>query len=141
MLRSIGLRPVSGSGSGWLEKEDGENEYILAQLKSTSAESYRVSLVDLDKLEYHASVSNKVPLFLVQFIECGRLYAIARIEDLQDLVQGLYAHDSKQVKQVKFSFDSDNLPIQKKVKTSTAKSRESFYESQSKTYCRGRRKR
>ena len=35
VLKSLGLTPTPQSGAGWVAKEDGENEIILAQLKST----------------------------------------------------------------------------------------------------------
>ena len=89
-MRSLGFEPVQGSGSGWVHKEDGENDAALAQLKSTESDSYRVSTGDLDKLEYHASVSNKVPVFVIEFL--GReTYAMINVKDfyrLQDLVVG-----------------------------------------------------
>ena len=27
IMRSLGLKPVAGSGCGWLDKEDGQNDY------------------------------------------------------------------------------------------------------------------
>ena len=53
-LRKLGLRPIPFSGAGWIEKEGGENENVLVQLKSTEASSYRVDMLDIKKLEYHS---------------------------------------------------------------------------------------
>ena len=84
-LSKLGLRPIPFSGAGWVEKEDGENEFSLVQLKSTEASSYRVDMLDIKKLEYHASVSNKVPIFLIQFLNHDKIYALVNLEDLDEL--------------------------------------------------------
>ena len=57
-LRKLGLTPVAGSGSGWIDKEDGESDIALVQLKSTDSSRYTLDMLDMKKLEYHASVSN-----------------------------------------------------------------------------------
>ena len=41
VMKRLGFEPVPGSCSGWVNKEDGENEFALAQLKSTDADSDR----------------------------------------------------------------------------------------------------
>ena len=46
VMKNLGLKPTKNSGSGWIEKEDGENETIIAQLKSTDSESIKVNLLD-----------------------------------------------------------------------------------------------
>ena len=38
VMKSLGLKPTKNSGSGWIEKEDGQNDYIICQLKSTDAQ-------------------------------------------------------------------------------------------------------
>ena len=81
-MEKFGLVPTSASGSGWIEKEDGYNENILCQLKSTHSNSYRVSLDDIDKLEYHAEVENKIPVFMIQFLERDEIFLLIRPEEL-----------------------------------------------------------
>ena len=73
-MEEYGLKATPQSGAGWLIKEDGQNENIIAQLKSTDAQSYRISLDDIDKLEYHAMVENKIPLFIIEFLERDERY-------------------------------------------------------------------
>ena len=90
VMESFGLQPTKNSGSGWIEKEDGENENILCQLKSTDAHSIKINLDDLQKLEYHAAVAHKLPLFLVQFIGTGDVYCVvkpAHIADIADYIK------------------------------------------------------
>lgn len=90
VMESFGLQPTKNSGSGWIEKEDGENENILCQLKSTDAHSIKINTDDLQKLEYHAVVAHKLPLFLVQFIGTGDVYCVikpAHIADIADYIK------------------------------------------------------
>lgn len=81
-MEEYGLKATPQSGAGWLIKEDGENENIIAQLKSTDSQSYRVSLDDIDKLEYHALVENKIPLFIIEFLERDERYFVIRPKNL-----------------------------------------------------------
>ena len=84
-LEALGFKQVAGSGNGWVEKEDGESENTLVQLKSTDSSSYTVSLLDLKKLEVHAETEHKFPLFLIQFLKQDKIYALVNIENLDDL--------------------------------------------------------
>ena len=47
VMRSLGLTPTKNSGAGWIEKEDGQNEHVICQLKSTDAQSIRVIQKDI----------------------------------------------------------------------------------------------
>lgn len=81
-LLKLGLTPAPQSGAGWIVKEDGENEDFMVQLKSTDASSYRIDMLDIKKLEYHASVSNKIPMFLIQFLKQDKLYCLLEVNEL-----------------------------------------------------------
>lgn len=85
VMKSLGLNPTPNSGSGWIVKEDGESEEIIAQLKSTDANSIRILKKDIDTLIYHSDVSHKIPLFIIQFLESHELYLLVRPSDLPDL--------------------------------------------------------
>lgn len=85
VMEGLGLMPTPNSGSGWIVKEDGESEDIIAQLKSTDANSIKVNKKDIDTLIYHSYVSHKIPLFIIQFLNSNDIYFIIRPEDLQDL--------------------------------------------------------
>jgi hypothetical protein len=87
VMRDLGLEPTKGSGSSWIEKEDGENDFVLAQLKSTDKQSYKLSQLDIEKLEYHAMVSNKIPMFVLQFLNKDSRYALVAIEDIPKLAE------------------------------------------------------
>lgn len=84
-LLKIGLTPTKQSGAGFIEKEDGYNEKVLAQLKTTDADSYRLTLDDLEKLKYNSMVAHKLPLFIIQFMKTGELYLVIKYEDIKDV--------------------------------------------------------
>lgn len=88
IMQKLGLTPTIASGSGWKEKEDGYSDHVLAQLKSTNAESYRITMDDLRKLDYHASIVHKAPLFVIDFIGRDKLYLVMEIND----IEGVYNH-------------------------------------------------
>lgn len=85
VLKKLGLNPAPQSGAGWIIKEDGENELVMVQLKSTDNSSYRIQMLDLKKLEYHANESHKVPIFLIQFLQQNKIYALIDIQNIEDL--------------------------------------------------------
>ena len=99
VCKQLGLRPVPGSGAG-MEKEDGENDYILCQLKSTDAASYQLRKLDVEKLLYHAEIDCKIPLFVIQFMDTTMpLLALTPVDELQNVskyLNGELFNDGKQ---------------------------------------------
>lgn len=85
VMKALGLNPTPNSGSGWIVKEDGQNEHILCQLKSTDANSIRINKLDVDKLEYNALVAHKLPVFAIQFIKDNQVYLLMKPELLNDI--------------------------------------------------------
>ncbi len=100
VMRKLGFNPQEASGSGWVKKEDGENNVALAQLKSTDCESFKLSLVDIDKLVYHANVSNKMPIFILEFIGKTTMVMI-RPEDLDEFVRYMVKGEFKEKEEIK----------------------------------------
>ena len=47
VMSALGFVPTSNSGAGWIEKEDGQNDYLIAQLKSTDAMSISIHQKDI----------------------------------------------------------------------------------------------
>lgn len=82
IMRMLGFKPTINSGAGWIEKEDGENDYAVCQLKSTDAKSISIKNADLRQLELNASISHKIPVFAVQFIQTGDIWLMVRPEDV-----------------------------------------------------------
>lgn len=80
VMRELGLRPTKGSGCTWLEKEDGESEDVIVQLKSTEGKSITVQRRDIVDLLYHAAIAHKIPVFVLDFVGDFMLIAVRRAE-------------------------------------------------------------
>lgn len=131
-LKSLGLEPIPMSGAGWIDKEDGQNDKVLVQLKSTDSSSYKINMLDIKKLEYHAQVSHKVPIFLVQFLQQDKIYAIIDVNNINELF------DAFNIKEAKINKNIDIVEaevIDRKVKSSK-KDREKFNKERSEKYGR-----
>lgn len=122
-LSRFGLKPSPMSGAGWVIKEDGENDIVMVQLKSTDSSSYRLGLLDLTKLEYHADISRKVPIFLIQYLKTGKIYAVVDIDNIKELGEAL---DTGKVKEKMVIKDIEST-VEKKVVKTSKKSREQFF--------------
>ena len=81
VMRALGLKPTKNSGSGWVEKEDGQSDYLICQLKSTDAESIRIHQKDIRMLEHNAVVAHKTPIFAIQFLNTGEVWLMAKPVD------------------------------------------------------------
>lgn len=88
-MEKFGLKGTPQSGAGFLIKEDGYNENVLCQLKSTDAQSFKLTLDDIDKLEYHATVEHKIPVFIIDFLGRDEQYLVLKPENLVDLSEYL----------------------------------------------------
>lgn len=86
LMKKLGLVPTKNSGAGWVEKEDGQNDYLIAQLKSTDAQSIKIQLRDIEVMEANALVSHKVPVFVIQFLCSGDVFIMARPSDMKQVV-------------------------------------------------------
>lgn len=84
-MERLGLRQVPGSGNGWVSKEDGENDNVLCQLKSTDGTTYRVDIRDVNALLHNANVTHKIPVFAVQFLQTDDLFLLVRPIDVPEL--------------------------------------------------------
>lgn len=82
VMRSLGMKETKNSGSGWVEKEDGQNDYLICQLKSTDAQSIKVNQSDIRILEKNATVAHKIPIFAIQFLNTGEVWLMSKPEDL-----------------------------------------------------------
>lgn len=134
-LKALGLTPAPASGAGWVVKEDGENETLMVQLKSTDSLSYRISRLDMKKLEFHAEVSNKVPVFLVQFLKDDRLYAIVDVNNIDDLFYGLKGIKPKEsIINNNNILYNNNLSVDKPIIKTNKDSRDKFFLEQEKKF-------
>lgn len=85
VMRDLGLEPTPNSGSGWIVKEDGQSEDVICQLKSTDKQSIGIKKIDIDTLEYNASIEHKIPVFAIQFLQSNQVYLLVKPEDIQNL--------------------------------------------------------
>ena len=143
VMELLGLRQVPGSGNGWVAKEDGESEHVLCQLKSTEASSIRVQKQDIDKLEYHAIVSKKLPVFAIQFVQTGQVYLLVKPLDLVEAARyiksGSYSQEAD-ISGVRGSLGSINgkLSYTKPRVISSKAAREAYFKAMDKKYERRR---
>ena len=86
VMKRLGLKPTKNSGAGWVEKEDGQNDYLIAQLKSTDAQSISIKYRDIEVLEANSIVAHKVPLFVIQFLKSDDVFIMARPSDMKKVV-------------------------------------------------------
>lgn len=127
-MTKLGLKPTINSGSGWLEKEDGISEHILAQLKSTDANSISVKLQDIYTLERNADVAHKIPIFVLQFIQTNDVFVMVRPVDLPNLEEYLVT-GKVDIKTIDIA--PDELP-QKPVRQIKSGNREAFWDEKQK---------
>lgn len=85
VMESLGLKATPNSGSGWIIKEDGQNDYLICQLKSTDAQSIKINQKDIRILEHNASVEHKLPVFAIQFLNTGEVWLMAKPEDFTEV--------------------------------------------------------
>lgn len=138
-MKALGLKPTKGSGSGWIEKADGQNEKIICELKSTDADSYRIKKYDLEKLKHHALVSNKIPVFAIQFLETNEVYLLMKPDTLQDVCNyietGEYEPPDLSYIDVNTIQDTKQKKVINKIK-SNPESRNAFWEEKQKQWKR-----
>ncbi len=93
LMRSLGMKGVAGSGNGVI-KEDGQNEHLIAQLKSTDGNQITIKQADLNTLFYNAAVAHKLPLFINQFIG-GAIIVSMRLQDVPQIAEYLKTGEIK----------------------------------------------
>ena len=137
VMESLGLKPTKNSGSGWIEKEDGQNDYLICQLKSTDAQSIKVNQKDIRILEYNAEVAHKLPIFAIQFLNTGEVWLMAKPEDFTSVAE--YINTNKISKATTSVFDDvedieDVRQRPRKKIGSSKSSRDAFYAEKNRRY-------
>lgn len=132
VMKALGLKPTKNSGAGWIEKEDGQNDYLICQLKSTDHQSISVKQKDIRILEDNANVSHKIPMFAIQFLNTGEVWLMARPEDFTEVAK--YIDTGKCEKPQCIELEDVSAPKPKKVISSSASARERYRAEQNKKY-------
>lgn len=142
VMEYLGFTPTKNSGSGWIEKEDGESNTAIAQMKSTDKASIRIQQSDIRTLEKNASTSHKVPVFVLEFLNTGEIWVMAKPHDMVTVADGFREHvtPTKQVPEIMASAiwddvkdDFDGMPFNgsnKPVVKSSSKARDKFHKDQ-----------
>jgi hypothetical protein len=130
VMRSLGLEPTFNSGSSWIQKEDGESEEVLCQLKSTDANSIKINKPDIDTLLYNSQVSHKLPVFAIQFLKSHDTYLLVRPDDLVDLAKYIKTgeYESKESFLELQDVKDTKVKKKKKVVSSSSDAREKYNE-------------
>ena len=116
-MQKLGLQPTKNSGAGWVEKEDGQNDYLIAQLKSTDAASIKVNLRDIEIMEANALVAHKVPVFVIQFLGTGDVFIMSRPSDMEQVVEYINTGNCQRPTDG-FEISEGKKPIVKTIKSS-----------------------
>ena len=142
-MRLLGLKPTKNSGSGWIEKEDGQSENVICQLKSTDAMSIKVNLEDIQTLEYNAAVTHKIPVFAIQFLKTQEVFLLFKPEDLQYLSEYIKTGNVKSIdlgidiKELEDEYSESNN-INKKIKSSSS-ARDKYFKEYEKKFKKERK--
>lgn len=132
VMEKLGLKPTKNSGSGWIEKEDGQSDSLICQLKSTDKKSISLIQKDLNTLEYNAQVSHKLPVFAIQFLNTDDIFVVCRPSILKEIAQyledGTYKNNDNVfiVEETKSKDDDGEIIVKRKVIKSDPYARESF---------------
>lgn len=103
VIEKLGLKSTPRSGAGEILKEDGYNENVICQLKSTESNQVSFKRLDVEKLLYHATVDRKIPIFVVQFVDGPILVATvpAELEYLSKYLNGEVFEKAKPIEIIK----------------------------------------
>lgn len=99
----LGLNHSPGSGNGAIYKEDGYDDNILMQSKATESGTISVKLEDLQKLEYHAEVDNKIPIFIGKFKPSNYMFIAVKPEYLEyvsDYFKGRFTKKKSEIMEI-----------------------------------------
>lgn len=138
IMEMLGLNPTPNSGSGWIVKEDGQNENVICQLKSTDANSIKIDKNDIDTLNYNAFVCHKLPVFAIQFLKSGELYLVLKPEDLPEIVKYINCGVIEKKEEI-ISNTIETKVKTKKINTSK-NARQDFWKEKEENFKRGNKK-
>jgi hypothetical protein len=140
VMARLGLQPTKASGAGWIEKEDGQSDKLIAQLKSTDKSSVTIQKQDIDTLRHNALIAHKTPLFVVQFIQSGEIYVLCKLEDVAEINENIFSKSVDTSKQLCYNDNIEEVCAKKKeqkaVQQSTSKDREEYFNDYNKQFKR-----
>lgn len=133
VMKMLGFEPTKNSGSGWIEKEDGQSEEMICQLKSTDAGSIKVNKRDIDVLELNASVSHKLPVFAIQFLQSNDVFLVVRPDVLLEISNYIKTGERPSLN-LGIEIGTEQKPQKRKMIKSSSKLRIKYKEENEKKY-------
>lgn len=133
VMKSLGLTPAKNSGSTWIEKEDGQNDYVICQLKSTDAQSIKINQKDIRVLEENALVAHKLPAFAIQFLNTNEIWLMVKPIDILEIAKFVETGKCVTPKPIIQNSDSETKRDIAKIK-SNADARNAFHDERNKKY-------
>jgi hypothetical protein len=133
IMKSLGLKPTKNSGSTWIEKEDGQNDYVICQLKSTDAQSIKINQKDIRVLEENALVAHKLPVFAIQFLNTNEVWLMVKPIDISEIAKFVETGKCVTPKPIIQNSDSETKRDIAKIK-SNADARNAFHDERNKKY-------
>ena len=137
VMKALGLKPTKNSGSGWVEKEDGQSDDVICQLKSTDANSIKVNKKDLDMLSYNAAVAHKLPVFAIQFLQSNEVYLLIKPEMLCEAAKYIETGEYESANEfvgIDLSEREDITAAGGRIIKSSSKAREQFHQENEKKF-------
>lgn len=137
VMQRLGMRPTINSGSGWIEKEDGQSDELICQLKSTDAQSIRIQQKDLHTLLHNAAVTHKLPVFAIQFLQTNEVYLLVKPEQLEEVANYIQTGEYTTANEfvgIDLSEHEDCTVTTDKTIKSSSKAREKFREEYNKKF-------
>lgn len=135
VMESLGLKPTKNSGSGWIEKEDGQNDAVICQLKSTDAQSIKVNQKDIRALEKNARVEHKIPMFAIQYLNTGEVWLMIKPEHIQQIGEYLETGEKPTDLDLGIELGEEEIrPNHIRTIKSSSSSREQFHSEQKSKY-------
>jgi hypothetical protein len=139
VMERLGLQATKASGAGWIEKEDGQSDTLIAQLKSTDKSSMTIHKQDIDTLRHNALVAHKTPIFVVQFLQSGEIYALCKLEDIPEINENIFVKSVDKEKRLCYNTSMGEICTKKdieEVQKSTTSEREKFFSEYNKQFKR-----
>lgn len=87
VMERLELKPTKNSGAGWIEKEDGQSNTHICQLKSTDAQSISVKQSDINILLRNARISHKIPVFAIQFLNNDDVWVAMQEDEYKEYLR------------------------------------------------------
>lgn len=135
VMESLGLKPTKNSGAGWIEKEDGQNDFVICQLKSTDAQSIKVNQKDIRILEKNARIEHKLALFAIQFLNTGEVWLMAKPEDFAEISNYINTGICEIKESIEIEDTTVTVNVKNKIKNSKS-AREAFHINREKKFDR-----